>query len=230
MLRKLLSIMLLALPLSCWAWGSGFYLGAGTGADTLDYYVQSYIKQAPTQQKFSVLTETDYAAQGIFGSLFGGYSFVREGFYLAGEVNVNASSAKLKTTNSEFDHPEQLATYVRYKLVPNWGISVLPGWILLQDTALLYGRVGYAGGVFRINTTDSSLACVNQVLSGFRYGFGIEKNLFKNLDVRLEYNHIIYENSTVYHVDKSNTATTPKQTVITPQTNQFEFGLVYRFG
>lgn len=230
MLKKLISVMLFALPMTCLAWGSsGFYVGGGVGADTIDFSNKSYVKQPPAEQKFSVLNETDNAAQGLLGSLFGGYSYVHENFYLAGETNINVSSAAFKTTNSEFDHPAGQATYARMKIIPSWGLSVLPGWLLLQDTALIYARFGYAGGDFHINTTDSSLGNISQVLSGFRYGLGIEKRIYKNIGLRFEYSHIIYQSSTVYKVDASNGLVTPKQTVILPQTNQFELGLVYRF-
>lgn len=229
MLRKLISAMMFALPLSCWGWGSGLYVGGGLGGDSIDFYNKSYIKQDPTQQLFSVINTTEQAAQGIFGTGFAGYGFVREAFYLAGEANINGSTAAFKTTNKEYDHPGMQATYTRTKILPSWGLSVLPGWLLLQDTTLLYGRFGYAGGLFNITTTDSSLSGTNQVLSGIRFGVGIEKRLYKHFGVRLEYNHIIYQSNSVNHVDTSNTAVTYKHSVTTPQTNQFEFGFVYRF-
>ncbi len=231
MLRKILSVMMCAsLPMACWSWGSGFYVGGGMGADTTDYYIKSYIKQDPSQQKFSVINILDGgAAQGIFGTLFGGYSIIRQAFYFAGEANYNGSTAAYTTTNNEFDHSTFQSSDTRMKMIPNWGLSLIPGWFMFQDSALIYGRVGYAGSVFRVDTSDTSLADITHTISGFRYGAGIEKRVYKNLGLRFEYNHIIYASSTIYHVDASNGAITPKQTVIIPQTNQFEFGLVYRF-
>lgn len=229
MFRKCISMMMLTLPLTSWGWGAGYYVGGGVGAQAIDYNYKTYTHQAPDQQAFSVLTETHYSAQGIFGTAFGGYSWVRQNFYLATEVNVDAGTATFKTTNSEFDHPDMQATFARLKLIPTWGLSLIPGWVLCQDTTLLYARVGYEGGVFQITSTDSSLKPITDTLAGFRYGFGIEKRLFKNWDLRLEYDHIIYKSSTTFKIDDSSGFITQKQTAVIPQVNQFEFGLVYRF-
>lgn len=229
MLRKLISVMLFALPITSWSWGPGFYVGGGFGADAVDFNQKAYIDQPPNFQKFSVFNNTEDAAQGIFGTLFGGYSFIRQAFHFGVEGNINASTAEFNTTNREFDHSTKQVANSRYRIIPNWGVSVLPGWFMFQDSALIFARVGYAGGVFNIKTSDTSLENVNDVLSGFRYGLGIEKRVYKNVGLRFEYNHIIYESSTVYHVDTSNGALTVKQTVVIPETNQFEFSLVYRF-
>lgn len=229
MLRKFISVIMLALPLTSWGWGSGFYVGGGLGADAVDFYDETYIKQPPSAEAFSVINTIHQSAQGIFGSVFGGYSWIREAFYIGIEGNFNGSTSAFKTTNQEFDHATKTRSYAKTNILPNWGVSFLPGWLLLQDTTLIYGRFGYAGGIFHVTTTDSSLTNVNHVISGIRYGIGIEKRLYQHFGIRLEYNHIMYQGTTSEHFDISSGAPTYKQSVITPQTNQFELGFVYRF-
>lgn len=230
MLKKLISTLLFVLPTVGWGWGPGYYIGTGLGADTTDYLENAYIKQAPDQPGvFSAINETHLAAEGLFGTLFGGYAFFHDRFYFAGEGNFNASTAKFDMTNKEFDHASKQISKTRFQILPSWGLSVLPGWLLLEETALIYGRFGYAGGIFVVDTSDTSLEDVDKVISGFRYGLGLEKRIYKNLGVRFEYSHIIYQTTTIFHVDTSNGAVTPKQTRIIPQSNQFEFSLIYRF-
>ncbi len=223
MSKKLIALILLSSPLSCWAaWGSGFYLGAGIGADTTDFKVTS------TPQKsgeFSVINNTEEAAQGVLGDLFGGYSWHYQWFYLAAELNGNLSSAKFTTSNNELVHSSYSQT--SYKINRSWGIGVLPG-VLLPETTLLYGRVGYVDGDFHINTSDTSLVNANTWLDGLRLGVGLEKRIYKDFSIRAEYSHISYQK-------QSGTASDPsigftKKTDVSPDSNQFEFAVDYRFG
>lgn len=228
MLKKLLSIILVALPLSSFGFQTGWYYGAGVGANALDFFERAYIKQDASQQQFSVINEDYKAAQGVFLNGLGGYGYVCQHFYLAGEGNLQGSTARFRTSNKEFDHPEKQVANTHFWLLPEWGLSGVSGFILPENT-LVYARFGYVGGVFRLDTSDSSLANTRDTLSGIRYGLGIEKTIYCHLGLRFEYSHLKYQSSKIFHVDSSNGAITPKQTIITPESNQFELGLIYRF-
>lgn len=221
MLKKLIVIPLFALPLSCFAWSNGAYVGAGIGIDTADFNVTTYPQKTG---EFNVINTTEWATQGVLGNIFGGYSWHHNWFYLAGELNGNLSSAYFTTSNEDKVHSSFSQTTI--KMNKSWGIGLLPGIILPQDT-LLYARVGYVDGNFHVSTTDVSLANTNTWLNGLRLGLGIEKTIHKNWGLRLEYSHISYE-------QQSSTVNIPadsftKKTDITPDSNQFELGIVYRF-
>lgn len=220
MLKNLMVVPLLALPLSSFAWGTGIYVGAGIAADTTNYDIISYPQKTGD---FNVINRVQLGAQGVMGDIFGGVSWHDNWFYLAGELNGNLSSAGSDTSNEEKLHNAYSIT--TYKINESWGIGILPGIILPQDT-LFYARAGYVDGHFKETTSDTSLANNSTWLNGLRLGLGIDKRVYNNWDLRLEYSHISYEqeSSTVYLPASSFT----KKTDITPDSNQVELGLVYR--
>lgn len=229
MLRKMILITLLALPSCCWAWANGFYAGAGIGIDAEDFNQTTYTQKPATEQPpfdaFMVKDKTEPAAQGVFGTVFGGYGWHCGLFYLAGELNADASSAKFHSSNVEAVHGS--ASRTTYKINQSWGASVLPG-IVIPGDALLYGRIGYAGGNFHINTSDDSLPNADKMLNGVRYGLGLEKRIFRNFDLRFDYSHINYSNFSRFVVVPDNSGVT-KRTIESPESNLFELGFVFRF-
>lgn len=224
MLRKWLLSLLCVLPICAWAWCPGFYLGAGLGADSTEYFENAIIQGSNTTGPFNAVNKVDLSAQGVLGSIFGGYGISRGMYYLAGELNGDLSSAEFKTSNIEFVH--NVVSQTTFKIDQSWGVSILPG-ILLPETTLLYVRVGYAGGNFKINTSDTSLANANTMLNGFRAGVGIEKRIYRNFGIIFDYSHIDYSHYNIFTRDPVSGVT--KRTTVSPDANQFEFGIDYRF-
>lgn len=216
MLRKTL-IAASLLPLSCW--GAGFYVGAGLGPDLGDFAQNARIT---SPGNFDARDKTHHSGRGVFGTLFGGYSLSRDYWSLGAEVNGNLSSLKFKSSNYEYINLS--FTNTKFRLRRNYGVSILPGFQYSENT-LLYGRLGYANGNFRINTQDVSLKNINRNLDGFRAGLGLKQDLSEHLALRLEYSHIEYEKTTF--TGGSNGVV--KYTIMRPTTNQFEFGVVYTF-
>lgn len=219
MLKKIITPILFMLSTSCWAWGTGFYGGAGIGVDAVDFRETAYVQNPNT----NVINKTQLAGQGVLGDLFAGYSWSRCWFYLAGELNGNLSSAKFHISNDEFIHNAFANT--TYKIDRSWGISALPG-IVLPCTTLLYGRVGYTSGYFDIQTNDISLANASSRLNGIRYGIGLQKQIYRNFDMRFEYSHINYQDHSQLVFT---TGDTTKKTIVSPNNNQFVLGFIYRF-
>lgn len=232
MCKKLLLVILIMLPICAWGWacgrpccwnvwGNGFYAGAGVGVDATEFRTTSYVSKPST---FDVINKTQSSAQGVLGNIFAGYSWRYCWLYLAGELNGNLSSARFHTTNQEFFNNAVAGT--TYKINRTWGVSALPG-IILPQTTLLYGRIGYVNGFFNTDTTDVSLANVSARLNGVRYGLGLQKRICRNFDMRFEYSRISYQDHSDFVFDPIGTVS--KKTILTPFSNQFELGFVYHF-
>ncbi len=222
MKKALLSIFALA-PTCCFAWGwsCGPYVGAGLGIDTADFKETAYVSQP---RNFEVTNKTQLAAQGALGDIFAGYGIHNSVFYIAGELNFSASTAKSHISNVETLHNATANTTIRIN--HNWGIGILPGILLPQNT-ILYGRLGYVRGRLHIHTSDISLASIHSTRAGARIGVGLEKYICRNFSLRAEYSHIGYRHRTGRTFD-ANSATTKKAKLF-PHTNQFELGLSYWF-
>lgn len=221
MKKSLLTLFVITLPTYCFSYPQNFYVGTGLGADSVNFHQNSHITRPGT---FDVIERDQLAAQGIFGTLFGGYGFHHNCFYLGGEVNGNASSADFQTSNNNITVQSKSTT--TYKINYSWGLSVLPGFLIPGD-ALVYGRIGYSSGHLVVKTTDISLADANKMLAGLRVGAGFEKNLCKNFGLRFDYSHISYQNHFKKVFDPVGTVT--KKTTFNPDSNLVEFSVVYRF-
>lgn len=219
-LRKIF-IVLFMFCLSSQSFARGFYAGVGTGPEMADFQQRAYITQL---SNFNAKDTTHLSATGWFGSLFGGYDWCCNHFYLAGEANVNASSARFYSTNDEYVHSNFSSS--TYRILNSYGISVLPGY-LWNNATLFYARLGYANGNFKITTSDVSLANIDRRLNGIRFGAGIKQMLTPNLAVRLEYSQINYDSTSFSTFDRQ--SSTLKETKITPMTAQVEIGLIYHF-
>lgn len=219
--KKIFAGLLLLIPTCCWGFGKGFYVGGGVGVDAVDFYTKSSVQRL---NSFNVVNKTQLAGQGILGDIFGGYSWRYCQFNLAGEINGMLSNTQFQTSNEELNRNQIAET--TYKINRSWGLSVLPG-IFLPGSTLVYGRVGYVGGFFDIETTDNSLADASKMLNGIRYGLGVQKTICRNFDVRFEYSHLHYQSheETVFEPVGGVT----KTTTVSPENNQFELGVVYRF-
>lgn len=218
MLRKTAVVVsLISLSLPCWS--NGFYLGAGLGPDLIDFNQNARITKPGD---FNAGDKTHLSGRGVFGTVFGGYGWQHQRFYLAGEANANLSSAEFKSSNEELIHSSFSKTV--YKMRRNYGLSLLPGFVF-SETLLAYGRLGYVNGNFKTITSDTSLANVNRYLDGFRWGLGLNQAISQHLAVRMEYSNLNYQKTKFTAIDDLVTKTTR----IRPTANQVEFGLVYNF-
>jgi outer membrane immunogenic protein len=216
------------MALSSSVWSAGFYVGAGMGPDTARFDQDAVVIHNPS---LNITDKQQHSGTGYFASVFAGYgryfsgfNYDRKNLYLATELNVNASSLQFHSSNTDHFHKSFSST--QFKMDHSFGVSLLPGF-LLTDTTLFYGRLGYSLGNFKIFTTDVSLSDTNKNLSGFRYGLGLEQSLTPRVAMRLEYSHIEYQGTSTYTKDPLSTVV--KNTQYSPTTNQFEFGVIYRF-
>jgi outer membrane immunogenic protein len=108
----------------------------------------------------------------------------------------------------------------------DFGIGFLPG-ILFSDCSLLYARLGYSNGKFKVDTTDTSLQNISKSLNGFRYGLGFRQRLSECLSFRLEYGQINYKKLKMFTFDP--VGNVAKATHIKPKLQRFEVGLLFTF-
>ena len=221
MLRKTSLVGILSLFLASPSF-AGFYVGGAVGPEGATFSQRAHVIRPGT---FDVIDKEHFSGTGVFGSIFAGYGFNFWGsFYMAGEINGNASSVEYDLVNEEFLHQNFSKTYftVRY----SEGVSFLPGYFLSENT-LVYGRVGYINGRLKIVESDPTIPSFNTNRSGIRYGLGIRHAFTPRLTAMMDYSQINYSNvrGTVFEPFGGVT----KATKITPNTAQVAFGLIYNF-
>lgn len=202
---------------------AGIYAGVGVGPDTIDFKQVSHISQ-PGVHGFDVLNKTYLSGTGAFGTIFAGYEMLHSNFYLAAELNGNASTSTFFSFNHEYQNINFSDT--RYKLKRGYGVSLLPGYQFSLNT-LFYGRLGYTNATFKSITTDSSLANLNNHRDGFRYGVGVKQKLNERVSMRMDYSRVNYSHTKMSTFDAI--SSTSKSTLIWPRQQLLEFGLVVSF-
>lgn len=226
MIRKISLIAFALTFASADCLANGYYLGAGLGPEGADFTQNVRIIVQPpgsTSPNADVKDSTHHSGTGLFGTVFGGYQYTRDAYYLAGEANFSATNLEFNSSNTEL--LTGTTSHTTYKLQTTYGFSLLPGYAYSDDT-LFYARIGYANGQFKINTTDSSLASVRRNLNGIRFGLGARRSFTEHISARMEYSQVNYQTAKFW-VLADNAVT--KSTQIEPTTGQVEFGLVYSF-
>lgn len=178
---------------------------------------------------FATNSQANIGVQGINGEIFVGYSKTWNNFYLGGEIFGFVSSAKGTSDVVGFDNlliaaidgdtgvtvaedsNAAIVSNLQVKMPYGFGISLMPG-VKLNDSAVLYGRVGYQwtqvevshnGEIFLDDDLGvlpltlegaSAFASVdnshNKGRSGFQLGVGTEVALNANWSIRGEYDHV----------------------------------------
>ena len=197
---------------------SGFYVGGQVGYDS--YRVRQNETTATGIAGVGTVTLSRLVnPTGFVGGLFAGYGqYFNDYYYLGGELLGNYSNAQSSTSTSSS------AAGTLYSQTMNvygsWGLSLLPG-LKVNDTSLLYARLGYRWDRMKVNEFDPALSAGNvnttKWSNGFNLGLGIETLITCDWSVRTEYNHT-WNNS--FH-------TTLTGANIQPAYNQVMLGLVY---
>jgi len=228
-IRKVVTLWLLLTATPCLV-AEECYVGLGVGPETANFK-QKAVVIGRNPSNFTAIDKNQFAAKGAFASLFGGVGFQFpmcdshcDRIYLGIEGNANIRSLMHKATNRELINSNYNHTY--YKMHYDFGVSLLPG-ILISDCNLFYGRLGYANGKFKVNTTDTSLQNISRTLNGLRYGLGFRQRLNECLSFRLEYGQVNYKKIKMFTYDP--VGNVAKTTHITPYIQRFELGLLFNF-
>ncbi|STX28583.1 Opacity protein and related surface antigens [Legionella beliardensis] len=205
---------------------AGFYIGASTGPEGALFYQRSHVTRfSPFPlERFDVIDKNRFAGVGGFGSIFAGYGWSRDRFYLGIEGNANISSLEYKLTNDEYVH--QNFSKTTFTIKRSFGVSFLPGY-LLSETTLFYGRVGYANGRLKIKESDPSINSSTNDLDGIRFGLGVRHAFTPKWIGMMDYSQTHYDHVISHTFDPFGSVA--KHTKITPYTAQVAFGLIYSF-
>jgi opacity protein-like surface antigen len=225
---------------------NGFYVGADISRDvssiSVDYStalvtdvdVTLFPGFLTTDRNFLVnRSDSNIGLNGINGDIFIGYGRTWNNFYLGGEIYGFVSSNKGTANNVTFDDFDTvtvidgivfdtsgvdvaISNNLEVKIPYGAGISLMPG-VKLNDSALLYGRVGFEWARIQVNQwgnvffdddgvglaflgTDFDAAAHigndnnNRGRGGFQLGVGLDVALNANWSIRGEYDHVWYSN------------------------------------
>ncbi|MFI4919229.1 MAG: outer membrane protein [Legionellales bacterium] len=227
MLRKMSQTAMLSLMFTAPSF-AGVYIGASVGPEGASFSQKSHVVGQNSHQPqgvFNVYATNHFSGIGVFGSLFGGYAWSSQRYYLAGEINGNLSSVKYKLTNDELIHQNFAKT--TFTIKSSEGVSLLPGFFF-SDNTLFYARVGYANGHVKLaEGADPSIQSMTKNLSGCRYGVGVRHSLTAQWSLMMDYSQINYGHLTSHTFDPIGGVT--KDTKITPSTAQLALGAIYSF-
>lgn len=129
-------------------------------------------------------------------------------YYLAAEI-FGGNSANL----DKFGTFQQGVALDSVRSTWNYGADIIPGF-MVNDKTFIYGR----GGIVQMRVAvQSQLGSSGYNTNGWRAGLGAQTNIYKNLDVRMEYIFSMYERITQLSAEGK------------PFSDQCNVGLVYKF-
>lgn len=158
-----------------------------------------------------MLSGTPLQYVGANFTLSGGYGHLwNQWFYLGGEV-FGSNTVRMKNYGVEFIPGRFSLSNVRTSW--SYGFDAIPG-IMINEKTLGYLRGGVVNTTFQIAT---DFASQEEHSTGWRAGAGVQTNVYKNLDLRLEYVYNQFYRQT-QPVNWGH-----------PHINMFNLGLAYRF-
>lgn len=148
---------------------------------------------------------------GAEGTLSAGWGRLwNQRYYLAAEI-FGANSANL----NKFGTFREGSNIDSVRSTWNYGLDIIPG-LMLNDKMFIYAR----GGVVQTRMiVESQYNSTGMNANGWRTGVGVQGNVYKNLDLRLEYIFALYQKPVATFANEG-----------TPFSNQGNLGLVYKFG
>lgn len=207
---------------------AGFYVGASIGPEGASFSQKVHVVGQNSNQpsgNFDVYATNHFSGIGVFGSIFGGYAWFLQKYYLAVEINGNLSSVNYELTNNELIHQNFAKT--TFTIKNSEGVSLLPGFFF-SDNTLFYGRVGYENGRVKLDEgADPSIVSMSKNLNGIRYGIGVRHFLTPQWSLIMDYSQINYGPLNSHTFDPYGGVT--KDTKITSSTAQLALGAIYSF-
>lgn len=186
----------------------GIYVGAALGYDSF--------RTRQSVSEIDILGNADNAnppisTRGVNGSLFAGYGQYYRWFYIAGEILARYSGAD--TTYSINAYNSTLSVHSTF------GVDILPG-VKLNDSSLLYARVGYSRTDFKLSESGvvGGGASESNWGNGVDLGLGLETAMWREWSLRGEYVYTYY-----------GSLNSQLGTRYSPSNSEFNLGVIYHF-
>ncbi len=204
---------------------TGWYAGATLGANSINDASYGLRDDLTKVDNFD---NGEFSDTGLVAGLFAGYGqMLTKHFYLGLEAEYDHGSDKLV-----HDHINDLYFYIGQ--TDSFALSVRPGY-MLDNGALLYGRLGYASTTFAntvrtVDATTSTTYAVDQdkTIGGFRMGIGSDIPMGDNLFMRMDYAYTDYKSYTIPVYNSA--ATLIHDDVANMSTGTFKMGFGWNFG
>lgn len=149
---------------------TGFYLGAGIGANS------NQVNGGTSLPGGAVSFNGSFGRHNVEGSVYAGYGFVTGCTYLGGELGYTFTGNKIRATLS-FPVVGTASLEAERRNVIN--AALLAGWKLTPST-LVYGRLGLNNAQYKLNNNSKRRF-------SFAPGAGVEVAAHKNVRLRLQY-------------------------------------------
>ena len=171
-------------------------------------------------------TDSDFAVGGVVG-----FGKVFQGNYYAG-LEVHGTYHDIDVTRNSPVFGLTVRTRARNEW--DWGVDFMPGYVVTPKM-LVFGKIGYRGGEFKLGGTTSAPAPVgvlftapniSRYASGFNLGAGVKYNVWRSLSAWVEYDYTWYDSAR--RVYPAFIAATAVQNY-TPNYQQVLVGLSYNF-
>ncbi len=237
MVKKLffvLPLVLVSVAVGAFTWNdpydpyTGPYIGADIGASAVGIN-QTTVSQSGVFPSVAVGASGSYnlSALGVEGGLFAGYGHRwAHHLYTGAEVYGMFNSANA-TANNQTSAPNLLTVSERVK--GTFGASFDPGFFITPDT-LAYLAVGPTFAVFNSKSTtgdgglNGSSNTFTKTLVGGRFGGGFETTVYKNLNVRAEYDYSYFPS---FNESSQSLTDGTVNTTYKPYSNEVLFSLIY---
>ena len=188
---------------------SGPYVGGQVGHDALSTWTTG------PRDAGTTLT-ANFGDLGFTGGVFGGYGIQFGKVYLGGELD-----AELSKTHSGHERDGGGRSFLVDK---QWtaGASLRAGYVV-NDTALLYARLGVVGTHFGVDFVSGGGKAFSEshTKAGLRFGGGMEFPVSDDFIVRLDYTHTMYPEFSMTGPGKPDT--------YRPKEDLFRLGVLHNF-
>jgi opacity protein-like surface antigen len=215
------------------------YVGIDIGADSMNYPVRTTDIQLSSGNVFR-FSDTTLANHGVVGGIFGGVSrYFDNNMVLSLEGNADVMSNKSRQFVSDVNTNNiggLLEARFNAKQTYALGLSLLPGYMINQDTQL-FGRVGVTYGQFKVDGNAFALLQqgvnaqpfnFSETETGYQLGLGLQTTLTPCLNLRTEWIRNEYGSFTK-PVLNSSLNREGDLTFSHPVSHQFKVGLQYHF-
>lgn len=203
--------------------GTGFYIGAHTGFDSVATDMEA---TSPLLLGGTSVNKAHMGRGNANVGLFAGYGMVNGCFYYGGELGYTFSSTKIRST------PDSTAAnqFIELKRSGYFNAAVRLGYLFSQNT-MGYVRLGVNWGKWNLRDTVNAGTVAAPVSASknsasFAPGVGIETALNRNVSLRAEWT---YEFGRNLRVNNAAAPTTTFTTAKSIRTSSFKLGIAYRF-